>query len=80
MPRISSKGQVTLPKKVRDNLGLRPGDEIEFVLDEEKHYRVKKIVTGNPFTPWIGFAKHLDGWTSDELVDEMRGERLDNRD
>ncbi len=28
--RITSKGQVTIPKDVRERLGLRPGDEIEF--------------------------------------------------
>ena len=30
---ITSKGQVTLPKPIRDKLHLRPGDKIDFVLD-----------------------------------------------
>lgn len=29
--RITSKGQLTLPKQVRDRHGLKPGDEVEFV-------------------------------------------------
>jgi len=29
MPRISSKGQVTIPARVREELGLKPGDEVE---------------------------------------------------
>lgn len=29
--RVTSQGQITVPKAVRDALGLRPGDEIEFV-------------------------------------------------
>ncbi len=28
---ITSKGQVTIPKAVRDALGLQPGDRIDFV-------------------------------------------------
>lgn len=28
--RITSQGQITVPKAVRDRLGARPGDELEF--------------------------------------------------
>jgi antitoxin PrlF len=34
MPRVTSKGQVTIPKRIRDHLGLEPGSEVEFVLGE----------------------------------------------
>lgn len=30
---ITSKGQVTLPKPIRDRLHLRPGDKIDFTLE-----------------------------------------------
>ncbi|GIX48417.1 MAG: hypothetical protein KatS3mg131_2628 [Candidatus Tectimicrobiota bacterium] len=33
---LTSKGQVTIPKKVRDRLGLRPGDELEFVFEGDR--------------------------------------------
>ncbi len=29
--RLTSQGQITVPKAIRDALGARPGDEIEFV-------------------------------------------------
>lgn len=31
---ITSKGQVTVPKPVRDSLHLRPGDKLNFLLDD----------------------------------------------
>ena len=34
MSRVTSKGQVTIPKRIRDHLGLKPGSEVEFVLGE----------------------------------------------
>ncbi|MCZ7584950.1 MAG: AbrB/MazE/SpoVT family DNA-binding domain-containing protein [Deltaproteobacteria bacterium] len=33
---ITSKGQVTIPKKVREALHLRPGDKISFVVRNGK--------------------------------------------
>ena len=29
--RVTSKGQVTIPKHIRDRLGIEPGSEVEFV-------------------------------------------------
>jgi AbrB family looped-hinge helix DNA binding protein len=28
---MTSKGQLTVPKEIRDRLGLRPGDRVEFL-------------------------------------------------
>jgi AbrB family looped-hinge helix DNA binding protein len=32
--RLSAKGQVTIPKQVRDGIGLRPGDQIAYELHD----------------------------------------------
>jgi AbrB family looped-hinge helix DNA binding protein len=34
MTNLTSKGQVTIPKAVREHLGLRPGDTVEFRIVE----------------------------------------------
>jgi AbrB family looped-hinge helix DNA binding protein len=31
---ITSKGQTTIPKKIREYLHLQPGDRVDFVVDE----------------------------------------------
>lgn len=31
---ITSKGQTTVPKQIRDHLGIHAGDEIEFIIME----------------------------------------------
>lgn len=31
--RVTTKGQVTIPQRIRDKLGIRPGSEVDFVDD-----------------------------------------------
>ena len=38
---VTSKGQVTLPRKVREALRIRPGDRIDFVLGEDGEVRLR---------------------------------------
>ena len=40
---ITSKGQVTVPKKVREQLHLSPGDKIEFLVEENGTVRVVPV-------------------------------------
>jgi antitoxin PrlF len=35
---ITSKGQITIPKEIRDALNLHPGDRLDFILDNGKVY------------------------------------------
>lgn len=70
--RVTTKGQVTIPKEVRERLGLRPGDELEF-MEEKGVFRVRKRVPLEALKKWEGHLKHLAGRDPDELVEEMRG-------
>ena len=38
---VTSKGQITLPKPIRDRLRLHTGDLVEFVIDEDGEVRVR---------------------------------------
>lgn len=35
MATITSKGQTTIPKEIRDHLKLHPGDRIDFIIESE---------------------------------------------
>ncbi len=48
---VSSKGQLVLPKAVRDKLGVKPGDKIVFV---EREGRVELQAYGGDILRWYG--------------------------
>jgi AbrB family looped-hinge helix DNA binding protein len=56
---LSSKGQVTLPKSVRDRLGVEAGDRLEFIESEQgflvvaatRDIRTLKGIVGRPKKP-----------------------------
>jgi antitoxin PrlF len=72
--RVTTKGQITVPKHVREELGLVPGDEVEFVRTNGT-YMLQKKSYKSPFDEWYGFLKgKTRGKRTDELIREMRGE------
>lgn len=40
---ITSKGQITLPREVRDHLHVREGDRVEFEIDRGGEVRVRPV-------------------------------------
>ena len=70
--KVTSKGQVTIPKEIREKLGVHPGEDVGF--DERDNLLViSKVITKSPFDKWVGKLKHLQGQRSDDLVRETRG-------
>ena len=39
--RVTTKGQVTIPRNIRESLGITPETEIDFIEDNGKFYIVK---------------------------------------
>lgn len=72
MPKVTTKGQVTIPKSIRERLGIEPGDEIEFE-ETEDGFVLRKSVEDNPFEDWRGIAETDE--TVEERMRELRGER-----
>ena len=44
---VTDKGQVTLPKAIRDRLGIRPGTKLDFELDADGTLRVRVLTRGS---------------------------------
>ena len=64
---ISSKGQLTLPKEVRERLGVDKGDEVEFTLDDQGIHLRPRRQGENPFLTWLNQGPAFT--TSSELLD-----------
>lgn len=41
--RLSSKGQTVIPQSVREDLGLHPGDQVDFVRQESGEYVLRPV-------------------------------------
>ena len=67
---VSEKGQVTIPKRLRDRLGLEPGTVIDF---EEAAGRLvgRKLVPADHLDDLVGIIR-VEGGT-DAFIDEARG-------
>ena len=70
--KVTTKGQVTVPKEVRERLGLRPGDELEFI-EEDGVFRLRKRLPPTSLKKYRGYLKELAGADPDKIVREMRG-------
>ena len=64
---MTSKGQVTIPKEVRDDMGLTPGAKLMFVKVREGFYRV---------VPRTGKASDLIGLLYDPARPPMTIEEM----
>jgi AbrB family looped-hinge helix DNA binding protein len=72
---VTSKGQVTIPKPVRDRLGIAPGSKVDFELTEDGNAVLRKVgrVRARPsrFARLRGTA--TTKLTTDEIMKLTRG-------
>jgi AbrB family looped-hinge helix DNA binding protein len=72
---VTSKGQVTIPKPVRDRLQIRPGSEVEFVLEADGRVVLVGVAEGESrsrFAHLVGSGG--PGMSTDEIMALTRGE------
>ena len=71
--RIGERGQVTIPKRLRDEYGLQKDVEVEFI-PEKGGIRIQKQTGGmHPVDRIRGIAKLRHADTVDDYIEELRG-------
>lgn len=68
---VTSKGQVTIPKPLRDRLGISEGVKLEF-REEQGRLIVERVVVDDPVAAVYGLFR--GGHSTDELLQSLRGE------
>ena len=70
---VTTKGQVTIPKALREQFGIRPGAKVDFVAAADG-IRLRKVVDRSRQDTVLGCLKReLSGRTSGEWLEELRG-------
>ena len=72
---VTSKGQVTIPKPVRDHLGIAPGSQVEFRRATDGSIVIEKAGGTRPpsrFARLVGIAG--PGPSKDEIMAITRGD------
>jgi AbrB family looped-hinge helix DNA binding protein len=68
---LSEKGQVTIPKIIRDELGLEAGVVLDFH-EEQGRIIVTKVTKNSPFSAWRGKGKIPGGQAVMEYLSNVR--------
>ena len=72
MPRITSKGQITIPSEIRNRFGFQPGMEVEIIAEDNKAFIIKSS-SENAFLKWLGRGEHREKKDADIIIEELRG-------
>jgi AbrB family looped-hinge helix DNA binding protein len=68
--RVSERGQITIPKRLRERLGIAPGQVLEFEADHGRLVATK-VASRDPVDAVYGTLG--SGRSTDEFIDDIRG-------
>lgn len=69
--RVSEDGRVTIPRPLRDRLGIRAGDVLEFDERPDGLLMLCRVARCDPVDQVYGTLRQAQG--TDDLLDGMRG-------
>ena len=76
LAKVTSKGQVTLPKAVRDALGVKPGDRVLFRV-RDRHALLARTPDLLELAGSIPVPPEVRGLSWDEVMERMRRARAE---
>ncbi|KAA3617302.1 MAG: AbrB/MazE/SpoVT family DNA-binding domain-containing protein [Calditrichaeota bacterium] len=68
---ITSKGQVTIPKKIRETLHIQTGDKIGFILSEKGEVIIRSISKSVDEVFGLLSSKKKNSFSIDEMNNEL---------
>jgi AbrB family looped-hinge helix DNA binding protein len=71
--KVGERGQVTIPKDVRERFGLQPNTEVDFIADGNTVRIVKRSEGAKRVAAIRGIIKLKYANTVDEYIEEIRG-------
>ena len=75
LTRVTTKGQVTIPKPIRDRLGIVPGDTVAFELAPDGRIVLVKAGRARPVSRFETLRGRAGaGLSTDEIMALTRGE------
>ncbi len=72
MPKITTKGQITIPQEIRNSFSFLPGTEVDVIAEGNKVLLVKSR-RENTFMKWLGRGKRPSRQGIDTTVNQLRG-------
>lgn len=69
--KLTSKGQITIPKRIRARLGVKEGDALVFNEEGDKMV-VSKVRNKSPFEKYRGILKRGKGMSREDVVKQIR--------
>ena len=69
--KVTSKGQITVPLRVRKDMGIKAGDSVVFEKREDG-YNVRPARRESPFAKYRGIGNSGIGSTREEIIKYVR--------
>lgn len=69
--KVTSKGQVTIPKELRKKIGITSGDYL-CIKETRAGYVIRKEIQEDTFDKYVGYLNKPG--KSDKVIKELRGE------